>query len=115
MTPTAGKHFRFSAIALCLSAALPLMAQQSPDGAADEAAIEKITVRGEKTSRSLQDTLLMRSNLIKENSLLLAFYILLVHQLKSVIGMNRQDLKELSSFIILSHRIPYIKSSIAWQ
>lgn len=56
MTPTAGKHFRLSAIALCLSAALPLMAQQSPDGAADEATIEKITVRGEKTSRSLQET-----------------------------------------------------------
>jgi outer membrane receptor protein involved in Fe transport len=56
MTRTAAKHFQLSALALCLSATLPLMAQQSPDGAADEAAIEKITVRGEKTARSLQET-----------------------------------------------------------
>lgn len=56
MTLTAVKHFQLSALALCLSTAFPLLAQQLPDGAAEESTIEKITVRGEKTNRSLQET-----------------------------------------------------------
>lgn len=47
--------FRLSCVTLCLVAAFSVSAQSSPDGA-KEADIERITVKGEKTDRGLQET-----------------------------------------------------------
>jgi iron complex outermembrane recepter protein len=48
-------RFRLSSLSFCLIAAFSVSAQQSPDGT-KEPDIERITVKGEKTDRGLQDT-----------------------------------------------------------